>query len=321
MYKNAIIKCLTFLVVLVSIVAIICVLNQNSNKKEINYFITKDNVKDERPDYPIAITSNMSHNRGINIMGSALNSNDGSYIVIEQGDSIALYGWAINTEENQPVDDIYMEINNKYVKGIYGLPMPEIQKKFKIKSSSEIGFLFYFDRSLLKDENGQYCNKLRFHLMNHEKETISSMVEYQLIYKNNKLKNLFRDIISTDWNKGLNLEYIDNGILDKENKTISIEKGEIHINGWIVDIDNRKPCKNLHIAIGNNTFTPSYFSEREDVAAILGMSETNNIGFKFIIHEKFLLNGDGQLYDHIEFYLEDSNGVICQPIRYKLNRI
>ena len=100
-------------------------------------------------------------------MGSALNSNDGSYIVIEQGDSIALYGWAINTEENQPVDDIYMEINNKYVKGIYGLPMPEIQKKFKIKSSSEIGFLFYFDRSLLKDENGQYCNKLRFHLMNH----------------------------------------------------------------------------------------------------------------------------------------------------------
>ena len=135
--------------------------------------MSEEDVEKSLPDYPTRPIYNQKWNKGVNII------NDGNkkyapnkFIIIEPSDSISIYGWAIDNDRNCPISNIYMEANNQYIKGIYGLPKQDIKRDLGIKGSSCIGFIFHFDRKLLQKEDGSYCENVKFHLIYKEEKMI-----------------------------------------------------------------------------------------------------------------------------------------------------
>lgn len=313
-------KYIHFTAYLCFIVGIICLLNQKPVTPQLDYFCDAENIEDKLPDYPIREIKKEIWNYGVNITtgGGNIVSMDKT-IVIEPYDSLCIYGWAIDNDRNCPISEIYMKINDKYIKGIYGLPRPDIKHGLKINGSSNVGFMFHFDRNLLIDKNGEFCTKSNFYMIDKESEMIISNVEYNLIHKCKRPNLTGREIVNTAWNKGLIIDRIIGGTLNNETKTIKIDNDNIQIIGWCVDIDNNKAFKHIYIAIGDYFYKPINFSsERPDVRAVFNLEESARVGFDFIIPQEILLDEKGYLFEYIEFYMEDQNGEICLPFKYYL---
>lgn len=320
MNKNIIIKCAVFLSYLVLIIAIICLWHQEPVTPELDLFYNHENAEESLPNYPHRDINKQNWNKGVNIENGNRKFSKNNFIVIEPGDSICLYGWAIDNDRNCPVSDIYMEINGKYIKGIYGLPRPDIKRELKIRVSSYVGFSFHFDRTLLQDETGNYCTKVKFHMIDKEQEMVISAVEYILIYKCKRPNLPIREIVTPTWQKGFILERVYGGILDAENKIITLSNDDenIHFGGWCLDLDNKKTFKNIYIAVGNYFYKPTFIVDRPDVAKLLDQPSSSNIGFEAIIPQYIIRDEKGKQFEYIEFYLEDQDGYICTPFKYYL---
>lgn len=319
MNKNTIIKCSLFLSYLILIVAIICLWHQEPATPELNLFYNQENVLASLPDYPNRHINKQNWNKGVNVecgKNSSLSKN--KFIIIEPCDSISIYGWAIDNDRNCPVSEIYMEINNKFIKGIYGLPRPDIKRELRIQGSSSIGFVFHFDRTLLKNENGEYCQSVKFHMIDKEEKMTISAVEYTLLYKKERPNLPIRKINSPHWEKGLVIERIYGATLDNNTKTITLGNEDIHIGGWYLDLDNNQQVKNMYIAVGNYFYNPTFISDRQDVANLFGLTSPENIGFDAIIPQYVLRDEKGKQFEYIEFFLEDQNGYICEPFKFNL---
>lgn len=320
MNKNNFTKYIHFTVYLSLIVTIICLWNKEPDTPQLDYFCDIENAKNSLPDYPSREILKEKWNKGINISdGSGNKISNNKFIVIEPHDSLCVSGWAIDNDRNCPISDIYMEINDKYIKGIYGLPRPDIHLDLNVASSSYIGFLFHFDRSLLTNDKGEECQKIKFHMIDKEKEMIISDVEYNLIYKSKRPNTPTRSINSSLWGKGLVIDKIIGGTLNNETKTITLNDENIHIAGWCLDIDHNKPFKNIYLAVGNHFYKPIYFaSNRPDVRKLFNLPESDQVSYEFVIPQYVLRDEKGKTYEYLEFYVEDQNGEICLPFKYYL---
>ena len=315
MNKKDFSKIILFTTYLILIVTIVCLWNKEPATPEIEYFVSEEDVEKSLPDYPTRPIYNQKWNKGVNII------NDGNkkyapnkFIIIEPSDSISIYGWAIDNDRNCPISNIYMEANNQYIKGIYGLPKQDIKRDLGIKGSSCIGFIFHFDRKLLQKEDGSYCENVKFHLIDKEEKMIISDVEYDLIYRITRISDNITKNESLQ--KGMVFERVLGGVLDNENKTILSEKRDIHISGWVADIENKLPLKNIFISVGNSFYMPLEVYKRNDVDEVFNLSVSNCIGFKFSIPKYILQDENGNKHEYIQFYLEDKNGIVYEIAKY-----
>lgn len=289
------------------------------SKKTSSLFINGDNVETSLLDYEVRKIQNWEWNKGVVVESTDAGKVMGNTILISSSDTIVMYGWAVDIDRRCPASGIYMEVNGKFVKGFYGLPRPDIQAKVGVKDSSTIGFFMYFDRSLLENEQGS-ASEVKFHLIDKEKKMVISSVPFQLMYQSDISNRPERKIESSEWLKGFVLENFGEGVIYQDKRQIESVTAEefISIVGWAVDIDHKLPLKSLYISMNEKVYKVAYGTHRSDVKEAVGVDQSDNVGFCLSLPRYLFENGDGTLCDHIEFYMEDQEGDLCEPIRYDL---
>ncbi|MBR0503471.1 MAG: hypothetical protein IJJ77_09545 [Paludibacteraceae bacterium] len=280
-------------------------------------FISEDNVDRSLPDYKVREIQSGEWNKGVWIESTDAGVAIGNTLLISSSDTIVISGWAVDIDRKCPASEIYMEINDKFIKGVYGIPRPDVRKQLGLKCSSEVGFYFYFDRRLLVNEEGM-TSVIKFHLIDMEKSMVISSVPFSLIFQSSISDKPTRAIKSEEWLKGLVLDYCGGGVILPEKRQVQSVTNEavIHIAGWAVDIDHKLPLKSLYLAVNGDIYKIGYGFSRPDVKEAVGISQSDGLGFDVYLPRSLFQNADGTLCDHIEFYLEDKEGYVCEPIRY-----
>lgn len=283
-------------------------------------FVSEANVEHSLPNYSVRQIASNDWNKGVfveSINGSAV---AGNALMIPSSDTIVMYGWAVDIDRKCPASDVFMEVNNKFVKGVYGLPRMDVKKNVGVKISPNVGFFIYFDRHLLQREQN-LSSEVKFHLVDMEKRMVISSVSFPLMYQTNTSEKPTRAIKSEGWFKGLVLEYFEGGTIHNDGARYVesvADEDVIHIAGWAVDIDNKRPLKSMHLSINGIVYEIGYGDSRLDVKEAVGIAESDKLGFNVAMPRKMFQNADGTFCDHIEFYLEDKDGYISEPIRYDL---
>jgi len=281
-------------------------------------FVSESNADSSLPNYEVREIQSGEWNKGVWIESTDAGGVIGNTLLISGSDTIVISGWAVDIDRRCPASDIYMEVNGKFIKGVYGIPRPDVRKQVGIKCSSEVGFYFYFDRRLLENEEGTTASEIKFHLIDMEKSKVISSVPFSLIFQSSVSGKPTRSIKTDEWLKGLVLDYCGGGVIVQDKRQVQSIANEnvIHMAGWAVDIDHKLPLKSLYMAVNGNLYKIGYGTSRPDVKEAVGISQSDALGFDAFFPRTIFQNADGTMCDHIEFYLEDKEGYICEPIRY-----
>lgn len=307
-----------FIVALIILLTIFLLILFRPSRPHCSNFVNEENVEHSLPDYKVREIDSGEWNKGVCVESINGDSVVGNALLIPASDTIVMYGWAVDIDRKCPASEIYMEVNNKFIKGVYGLPRLDIQKQVNVKYSPNVGFYFYFDKRLLENEQ-ELVSEVKFHLVDKEKIMVISSVDFSLIYQSDISGKPTREIETEGWFSGMVLDYCGGGTIQYgEMRTVeSISKEKlIRMVGWAVDLDHRLPVKSLYLSVNDVVYKMGYGTSRVDVKDALNIAETDKLGFDITLPRTFFQNADGTLCDHIDFYLEDRNGYISGPIRF-----
>ncbi len=308
-----------FIVALIILLTIFLLIIFRPSHPHRSDFVNEENVEQSLPDYKVREIDSGEWNKGVCVESINGDAVVGNTLLIPASDTVVMYGWAVDIDRKCPASEIYMEVNGKFVKGVYGLPRMDIQKQVAVKCSPNVGFYFYFDRRLLGNEP-ELATDVKFHLIDKEQMMVISAVDFSLMYQSSISEKPTRIVETGGWFSGMVLDYCGGGTI-QYGATRQVEsmtkENLIRMIGWAVDLDHRSPLKSLYLSVNDVVYKIGYgTTSRIDVKEAIGIEGSDRLGFDITLPRIFFQNADGTLCDHIDFYLEDKNGYISGPIRY-----
>lgn len=91
------------------------------------------------------------------------------------------------------------------------------------------------------------------------------------------------------------------------------------LSGWAIDTDEKTAVSAMYVKVGDRVFTCKYGNERPGVVTRYGSDGYLASGFTVTLDSSLFFDGDGKLYDSIEFYtVSGDESRLYGPAVYKL---
>ena len=127
-----------------------------------------------------------------------------------------------------------------------------------------------------------------------------------------------RDIQTKDWAQGIVADVCNNKVMSIPYLIIE-QTDTIEIEGWAVDIDNKKPLEEMYMEVNGNYYPISFRVVRDDVANLLSIELGSKIGFSAKFDRNILKNAQGVWADKINLYgVTMDEDTLLSPVEYKL---
>ncbi len=104
----------------------------------------------------------------------------GTIVIDESDDKIKFTGWAVDFNQDMPVSQIYLEIEDKIIKCDYESAKPSVAKVFQNNNLLNTGFSVSFPREYLK---GNTVKQIRFILVGNDGSYKYEPIVYNIIYR------------------------------------------------------------------------------------------------------------------------------------------
>lgn len=89
-------------------------------------------------------------------------------------------GWAVDFVNQSVMGDVYLQIEENVIKGVYGIKRNDVAEYFSNDAYLHSGFTFEFDRSLLFDDNGELEDEISFVLVGKDGTFMYEPIVYKL---------------------------------------------------------------------------------------------------------------------------------------------
>lgn len=236
------------------------------------------------------------------------------YLLIDRKDSVKIEGWAVDVDNKKPLSDLYMEVDGNYYPAFFKALRDDVADLLSIERGNKLGFSLSFDRNILKSDHSNWVDRLLFHGVNYNGDSLLSPIEYRLLYVVDEPREPYNQYADVQFV----LDGCSAGVVDAINKTIILRNDlKISLFGWC--FENQKPLSELFILIGDKTFSLNYGVERQDVKNSFANAELSHVGYNFEFPASLLINSDGSKVQYVEFVPVDAQGRVCQKIRYLIS--
>ena len=235
------------------------------------------------------------------------------HLLINESDSVLIEGWAVDIDKKLPLSDMYMEVNDKYYSVSFLFSRDDVAELLNMEVGNKLGFSLHFDKSILKKDDGKWCDKINFYGVNQAEDSLLSPVEYKLLYYGKEPVEPYNQNADVQFY----LDAVSMGGVDPNNKVISFGSEPYpFIFGWC--FESKLPLSDMLLVVDGKAYKTNYGIERQGVMDFFGLTESNKVGFEIQIPKSILLKGDGTNVDYIDFLPIDSNGRVCDRIRYSV---
>ena len=218
------------------------------------------------------------------------------HLLINESDSVLIEGWAVDVDQKQPLSEMYMEVNDKYYPVSFRFSRDDVAELLNMEVGNKLGFSLHFDKSILKKDDGKWCDKINFYGVNQAEDSLLSPVEYKLLYYGKEPVEPYNQNADVQFF----LDAVSMGGVDLNNKVISFGS-ELYpfIYGWC--FESKLPLSDMLLVVGGKAYKTNYGIERQGVMDFFGLTESNKVGFEIQIPKSILLKGDGTNVDYIDF--------------------
>lgn len=227
----------------------------------------------------------------------------------ETQDNIRIEGWAINIDQNEELNSLYLEFDNEFIPVEYGIPRPDVQSYFGIPNSNKLGFSITLSKEFLLQHKS--IHTIRLWGVSKDSTYMFSSANYELIYPQPKPSQPYKK----SKNLNFSINEISAGNIDNTTRTIAIgETPHIEIKGWAVE--DEKPLQDIFIVINNKAYATTSCAAKDEIKQLFNLSASDEIGFKIILPKQLFLNNDNSFSKEIEFIAITEDGIPCEPIKY-----
>ncbi|MBR4970517.1 MAG: hypothetical protein IKY58_01960 [Paludibacteraceae bacterium] len=264
-----------------------------------------------KPELPVKSVNNISFFNGFvaDVCNGIIMSPP--FLCSETMDNITIIGWAINNDQNEELNSLYLEFNGEFIPVEYGLPRPDVQSFFGIPNSDKLGFSITLSHEFLLQHKN--IHTIRFWGVSKDSTYMFSSTNYELIYPQPRPSLPYK----TSKKLNLAINKISAGNIDNTTRTIVIgETSHIEINGWAVE--DGKPLQDIFIVINNKVYATTSYTAKEEIKQLFNISSSDEIGFKIILPKQIFLDDDNSFSKEIEFIAITEDGIACEPLKYTL---
>lgn len=215
---------------------------------------------------------------------------------ISHSDTVTINGWTVDTEGNNELNKLIIQIGSKFVEGNYGIERSDVQSTLGFQSN-KIGFSFSFSKSLLQEENGFIVDHFDFIRITNGGKQLTP-ITYKLLKEPTIPELPVQEKNYAVAGGGFYLDSYFNPALNAIVLTDVINSPIIIISGWAFDSEKLDRLSNIYLKFGDHTIEGS-ITERTDVQNTFNVKDSM-IGFVFEVPSYLMKTATGEMIKEIE---------------------